>query len=394
MVSKVTESDKRNQAIAQMLQKEKEDSQKSENSKLLQLEARMEKQLMDFDIEREQYKSKVRREEAKVKELVQQLTDIKQTVLSLQHQSTHSGRSTSQSINLEPVPTDTAKTVTGGADNSRSQDVNNSNESGTAPSTLVINSASSAIPQSAKLIVGPSLVPPASVTSPSKEQNLRPTAVASSVTAENLNKPDPGKSMKPISAVNRTSSTISAAQKQSSTTNLYSTSSPGASTTPKSASSATKASSPASAMKSPQVTAVRSPYLAGVVNPKPQTQQTVGSGISTKATSAATPERSETSPKLFVTDQTKSSPQSIRTNISSAGKVLVKPSSGILQNQTNRDQVSTNRAAMARQVSDKGPSVKQKPAPPVRNVSLPSTRKYKPIDNSKKLITSSNNSTS
>ena len=87
MVSKVAESEKKNQAIAQLLQKEQEDNQKSENSKLLQLEARMEKQLMDFDIEREQYKTKLRKEESKVRELLLQLTDIKQTVLSLQQES-------------------------------------------------------------------------------------------------------------------------------------------------------------------------------------------------------------------------------------------------------------------------------------------------------------------
>jgi len=50
MVTKVAETDKRNQTIAQLLQKEQQDNRKSENSKVLQLEARMEKQLMEFDI--------------------------------------------------------------------------------------------------------------------------------------------------------------------------------------------------------------------------------------------------------------------------------------------------------------------------------------------------------
>ena len=87
MVSMVAESEKKNQAIAQLLQKEQADNKKCENSKLLQLEARMEKQLMDFDIEREQYKTKLRKEENKVKDLLHQLTDIKETVLSLQQES-------------------------------------------------------------------------------------------------------------------------------------------------------------------------------------------------------------------------------------------------------------------------------------------------------------------
>lgn len=90
MVSKVTESEKRNHTIAQLLQKEQEDSRKSENSQLLQLEARMERQLMDFDIEREQYKTRLRKEECKVRDLLLQLTDIKETVLSLQQDSNDS----------------------------------------------------------------------------------------------------------------------------------------------------------------------------------------------------------------------------------------------------------------------------------------------------------------
>ena len=87
MVSKVTEAEKKNQAIAQLLHKEQEDNKKSENSKLLQLEAKMERQLMEFDIEREQYKARIRKEESKVRDLLQQLTDIKETVMSLQQEA-------------------------------------------------------------------------------------------------------------------------------------------------------------------------------------------------------------------------------------------------------------------------------------------------------------------
>jgi len=85
MVSKMAEAEKQNKTIADLLLKEQEERQKFDDNRLLQLEARMEKQLMDFDIEREQYKVRLRKEESKVKDLLHQLTDIKKTVLSLHH---------------------------------------------------------------------------------------------------------------------------------------------------------------------------------------------------------------------------------------------------------------------------------------------------------------------
>lgn len=81
----MAEAEKQNKTIADLLLKEQEERQKFDDNRLLQLEARMEKQLMDFDIEREQYKVRLRKEESKVKDLLHQLTDIKKTVLSLHH---------------------------------------------------------------------------------------------------------------------------------------------------------------------------------------------------------------------------------------------------------------------------------------------------------------------
>lgn len=395
MVAKVAESDKRNQAIAQMLQKEKEDNQKSENSKLLQLEALMEKQLMDFDIEREQYKAKIRKEEAKVKELIQQLTDIKQTVLGLQRQSISSSRVTGQLASVTSAPSDASKGADGSSNNGQGHLSNSTVESGHTTSSLVVNPLSSSIPQSAKLVVGPSLVPPASVTTQSKEQSTRSTT-------EDSSKVEAVKLVKPVSGTNRPQSVIVA---QKSTQPLSSASlrtTPGVNLIHASASStisSAKTSSPASSIKPPQIQAVRSLHVSAITSPKPPPQP-VALSTSNKISTTNPAEHAEAPSRL--TDTSRLPSQSPRTNVPphlgsySDGKVTAKSSSGVLsQSQTSKDHPSTNRTGtgVPRQVSDKGSSVKQKPAPPVRNVSLSSTRKYKSIDNSKKLITSSTNST-
>lgn len=161
MVSKVAESENKNKVIAQLLQKEQEDSQKSENSKLLQLEACMEKHLMDFDIEREQYKARLRKEEGKVKDLLLQLTDIKETVLSLQEDSIAESTSGLDSTDSSCIPEGmvvTSISLTKSISTKAYYDPPLPNHQ--IDSLLTTSAGESVLQQTARIDPGPSLSPP------------------------------------------------------------------------------------------------------------------------------------------------------------------------------------------------------------------------------------------
>lgn len=104
MLAKVLEAERLNESVAQQLRREKEDGARQESGKLLQMEAKMERQLSEFDIEREQMRARLRREEARVADLSVQVDLLRQQLqqLSAQEQQQRRAQSPLQQAATKP----------------------------------------------------------------------------------------------------------------------------------------------------------------------------------------------------------------------------------------------------------------------------------------------------